>query len=383
MIKFSVLLPTKNRLDLLKYAIDSVLTQNYQNWEIIVADNNSEDDIYSYVKSLNDERILYTRSQTPLTVTDNWNVANNLASGDYIVMLGDDDALCPGYFEECLNVIKKFNHPEILNYIAYIFTQPNITPVHPYGHIHNTRTDSVLTRESKEPYLVQKEVKENLVHSSLNFNYLFGFNMQYFLYSKKFKEKMMEYGEFYQGPYPDFYAANMMMLISDSIVVVPKELVIIGITAKSYGYYFHKNKEKEGMKFHNNHDYRKDALPSIKDKLCDVSEMDTAALVTFAIIPEKFPHRNDLHPNINEYLKCVTNRIYKDYNPLTASLIFIKEVLPKVNFAQKFKFIGVAYKGLSLRRKYKRQIKRNSENIEKLQYNTINDLLAAVSAGTL
>ena len=44
-IKFSVLLPTKNRLELLKSAIWSVREQNYDNWEIIVADNCSQEDI--------------------------------------------------------------------------------------------------------------------------------------------------------------------------------------------------------------------------------------------------------------------------------------------------------------------------------------------------
>ena len=51
-IKFSVLLPTKNRLELLKSAIWSVREQNYDNWEIIVADNCSQEDIKGYLDSL-------------------------------------------------------------------------------------------------------------------------------------------------------------------------------------------------------------------------------------------------------------------------------------------------------------------------------------------
>lgn len=42
-IKFSVLIPTRDRLDLLKEAIDSVRNQSYHNWELIVSDNCSED----------------------------------------------------------------------------------------------------------------------------------------------------------------------------------------------------------------------------------------------------------------------------------------------------------------------------------------------------
>lgn len=50
-IKFSVLIPTRDRLDLLKEAIDSVRNQSYHNWELIVSDNCSDDDVEGYVRS--------------------------------------------------------------------------------------------------------------------------------------------------------------------------------------------------------------------------------------------------------------------------------------------------------------------------------------------
>ena len=43
-MKFSVLLPTYNRLDLLQYAVESVTRQDYDDWELIISDNQSEDD---------------------------------------------------------------------------------------------------------------------------------------------------------------------------------------------------------------------------------------------------------------------------------------------------------------------------------------------------
>ena len=44
-MKFSVLLPTRNRLEYLRYAVETVRRQDYADWEIIVSDNCSEDDI--------------------------------------------------------------------------------------------------------------------------------------------------------------------------------------------------------------------------------------------------------------------------------------------------------------------------------------------------
>mgnify|MGYP001809644948 CR=1 FL=1 len=383
MLKFSVLLPTKNRLELLKFAINSVLKQTYQNWEIIVADNCSEDDIASYVKSLKDDRIIYTRSNTPLSVTENWNVANNLAKGDYIVMLGDDDALTYGYFEECIEVIKKFNNPEALNYAAYIYVQPNVIPTEPKGYVSSTKNGFSFMSKLIEPEILSQEVKENLVQNSLKFNFRFGFNMQFFLYSKDLVKKMKKYGEFYQGPYPDYYSANMMMLISESMVVVPKELVIIGVTPKSYGYYYHNKTEKQGMKFHNASNYRDNAPQSVKKALCSVSEMDTAALATFAIIPQKFPQRTDLHPDIDEYFRCITKRIYRAYNPFMASFLFLTEIFSKMDLGTKIRFLNFAKKRQYTIKKILKKVDIMPLTTSKIQYINVEKLLEAIENKTL
>ena len=109
---FSVLLPTHDRLKYLRYAIDSVLRQDDQDWEIVVSDNDSTDDIAAYVEGLRDERIRYVRTDCFVPVTENWNNALRESSGDYVVMLGDDDALLPGYLSSLRKVIDRFSTPD-------------------------------------------------------------------------------------------------------------------------------------------------------------------------------------------------------------------------------------------------------------------------------
>ena len=48
----SVLLPTRNRLEFLRYAVETVLRQDDQDLEIVVSDNDSEDDIAGHVERL-------------------------------------------------------------------------------------------------------------------------------------------------------------------------------------------------------------------------------------------------------------------------------------------------------------------------------------------
>src|SRR5262245_49251937 len=94
---FSILLPTRNRLELLKHVIASILAQNDGSLEIIVSDNASSENYIDYVRTITSIPVRYIRGDAPISVSDNWNRALKAATGDYIVMLGDDDALTPGF----------------------------------------------------------------------------------------------------------------------------------------------------------------------------------------------------------------------------------------------------------------------------------------------
>jgi glycosyltransferase involved in cell wall biosynthesis len=107
--KFSVLLPTRNRASLLVEAIETVRAQDFEDWEIIVSDNASIEDVRGIIENIADPRIVYLRSDEPLSVTDNWNRAIDAAQGRWIVMLGDDDGLVPGYFQNMQAACLKLN----------------------------------------------------------------------------------------------------------------------------------------------------------------------------------------------------------------------------------------------------------------------------------
>jgi glycosyltransferase involved in cell wall biosynthesis len=89
--KFSVLVPTRDRVEYLRQAVESVLYQDYGDWEICIADNVSSDSTREWVEGLDDPRILYSRTEQLIPVTENWNRCLSMSSGDYVVMLGDDD----------------------------------------------------------------------------------------------------------------------------------------------------------------------------------------------------------------------------------------------------------------------------------------------------
>lgn len=130
-MKFSVLLPTRNRLALLRYAVESVRQQDYDDWEIIVSDNFSEEDIGGYVRGLGDPRIKHFRTEKSLPVTANWNNALEQSNGDYVIMLGDDDCLMPGYFTRVRQLAEAHGNPDLIYSSGYVYAYPGVMPASP------------------------------------------------------------------------------------------------------------------------------------------------------------------------------------------------------------------------------------------------------------
>ena len=107
----SVCIPTFNRAGMLKEAIASVLDQTFQDFELIVCDNASEDETEKVVGAFNDNRIAYHRSPSNIGQRPNWNRCLDLAGGRYIALLFDDDMMMPDNLAEKIAVLEK--HPEV------------------------------------------------------------------------------------------------------------------------------------------------------------------------------------------------------------------------------------------------------------------------------
>ena len=99
-IKYSIIIPTRERHQTLKYAIQSVLSLQEENLEVIVCDNASSHHTKDVVSEFRDSRLLYARSHERLNMTDNFERGIKLASGDYITVIGDDDLIIPSIFPD-------------------------------------------------------------------------------------------------------------------------------------------------------------------------------------------------------------------------------------------------------------------------------------------
>lgn len=114
---YSILIPSYKK----KYFEDclkSIFNQSYQNYEVIIVDDASPEDLKSVVDKFQDERIKYYRNDKncgALNVVDNWNKCLSYATGDYVICMGDDDKLLPNALEEYTKLIEKYPYVDVFH----------------------------------------------------------------------------------------------------------------------------------------------------------------------------------------------------------------------------------------------------------------------------
>jgi glycosyltransferase involved in cell wall biosynthesis len=238
-LKVSVLLPTRDRLDYLRHAVQSVLSQDAGDWEVIVSDNFSSEDVAGYLASVQDDRVRYVRTPRLVPVTENWNNALRHSEGDYVLMLGDDDALLPGYMAAIGRLVAQFDEPDLIYHKAILYTYPGVSPQAPFAQPYGC---AAFFDGRNEPFHLERAQARKLVKDATNFKFNYDFNMQFATVRRETIEAL---GGF-KSPFPDYYAMNLLFHEAHSIVVDPRPRVLIGVTPKSYGFFHLNDREREG-----------------------------------------------------------------------------------------------------------------------------------------
>lgn len=117
---FSIVIPTRNRANLLLHSLQSALEQTNKDYEVIVSDNDCTPETRQVVDEFADSRVRYIRSDRTLALQDSWEFALSHAKGEYITILADDDALSPTLLER-LNAFLKDDKIKLVSWIRYLY----------------------------------------------------------------------------------------------------------------------------------------------------------------------------------------------------------------------------------------------------------------------
>ncbi|MBF0320194.1 MAG: glycosyltransferase family 2 protein [Nitrospirae bacterium] len=103
----SIIMPTYNYGEFIGESINSVLTQTYTNWELIVIDNHSADNTQEIVRGFGHAGIRYVKFKNNGVIAASRNVGLREARGDYAAFLDSDDLWMPGKLERQVNFLNE------------------------------------------------------------------------------------------------------------------------------------------------------------------------------------------------------------------------------------------------------------------------------------
>lgn len=100
-------LPVRNAAGLFERAVDSLLAQTFEDFEVVLCDNASDDGTSDICRQYaeGDSRVRYIQNEEDIGQVDNVNRVLELAKGTYFRWIGADDWLEPAYAERCVEVI--------------------------------------------------------------------------------------------------------------------------------------------------------------------------------------------------------------------------------------------------------------------------------------
>ena len=332
-MKISFLIPSKNRLALLKRCLQTIYMQEGDlEFEIVISDNASNEDYRSYVEELRDPRIVYFRQPNALPVTDNWCAALSQATGDYVLMLGDDDGLAPDFF----STVRQFllpDGPDIVYLAAYHYCYPNVLPKTLGGYLASVGCEFL--PNDGGPFCLLPHYARDLATSVLDFRHRYGLNAQHFLIRRSFIDEISDIGPIYQSPYPDFFAAVVTFIRAHSITVIPKPLVVIGISPKSFGAYYFSFRQKQGYEFLANEQIESSILDALKDFILPGDMNNTNWLIAAETARRAI---NSSHPcdlNIDRYsaiqINWMLRHLYLDKTVDESGLVQVRDKLSRLN----------------------------------------------------
>jgi hypothetical protein len=111
---------------------------------------------------------------------------------------------------------------------------------------------------------------------------------------------LKEKGAFFQSPYPDYYAMNVLFLKCKRILINPQPLVTIGISPKSFGFFYFNNLENQGTAFLKNIP-EESLAQSLKHIILPGSDIYTSWLLAMQTIKLNFSREYPLKIDYHRY----------------------------------------------------------------------------------
>jgi|GEM_PF-7098436 len=224
---FSVLMPTRNRASLLRVSLPTAINQTFQDYEIIVADNNSTDDTKDIVEQLSksSDKVKYINPGRDLSMCDNWEYVLRHAQGRYVIYLCDDDALTVDSLSYIHELLSRFEM-KVLVWRSAGYNHPDVP--------HKSRLSFSYNHTSGDVFEVQsKPLIDVLCRFDWSVNGIVPKMLNCAVEKDSIEACRARTGEFFVPPYPDFSAVGQLLSTNESYHFIDLPLYIAGASRLS------------------------------------------------------------------------------------------------------------------------------------------------------
>jgi hypothetical protein len=222
---FSVVIPTYNRSDLLVRAVQSVLAQTLDDFEVVVSDNHSPDDTAVAIAKIDDPRLRYVATPEHLVLPDSWEFARHQGHGKLMMVLSDDDAMVPDTLERFVGANERhdadFLFCTMAEYRDHAFPPGDANTLDVPAHTGAVR---VVDRGIYLRRLMSFNPKYN-THPS---GYVFETALANTIAARND-------GRFFQTLGVEYFAWPVAAVLARNVVNIDAPLVVVGRTSKSWG----------------------------------------------------------------------------------------------------------------------------------------------------
>ena len=224
---FNVVIPTKNRLSTLRHSLKTVLNQNYDNYMIIVSDNNSSDGTYEFINRLNCQKIKYYNTGLSLSMSSNFEFAISKVDEGFVIVIGDDDGLLPHALED-INALLNQEHVLAISSKSVTYYWPGGSPIQDLLMVPTGCGGTTARKTSAES--LRSVLTGDLHYSELPMLYTGGV-----VHSSLIERARNCNGRFYNSFTPDMYSGIAIASVVDQFLRCEAPFSISGISKYSNG----------------------------------------------------------------------------------------------------------------------------------------------------
>ncbi len=223
------MIPTRNRSHLLASAIRSALAQTHNNFEVLVSDNASDGGTREVLESFGDGRLRSIRTDRALLMHDSWRFAVDAARGEYVTILGDDDALHPRLLE-IVDDVTGYRKEEVISWRSCSYCTDQWPNSAERGRLRfgPPFSDGVFKVDAKR--LIELVYDMRITFSELPPKFINAFVLRATI------ERVRDAGaEFFHPSCPDYSAMLVLAAYARGLLLLDVPLVVVGAAPESIG----------------------------------------------------------------------------------------------------------------------------------------------------